>query len=213
MKRTHFQPIPQEQAFTIVAQYGIPMPYLLFVGSLQARKNLVRLLCAYAKVRQCILTPPLVIVGARRWRSDPIARTVAALTLEPFLVFTGFVPDEALPALYSAATLFLFPSLYEGFGFPVLEAMACGTPVVTSNLTSLPEVAGDAALLVNPYDVNDIADAIQTALTMPEVMATLRHRGLAQATRFSWDQTARETISLYQRIVAPCPTLKRLEQA
>lgn len=212
MTQTHFRPIPKAEATIIVTRYGIPMPYLLFVGSLQVRKNLPRLLNAYALVRQRIQTPHLVLVGARIWRSHPIARTVAALNLEPYLQFTDFIPDEALPALYSAATLFLFPSLYEGFGFPVLEAMACGTPVVTSNLTSLPEVAGNAAFMVNPYDVSDIADAIQTVLTCPEVAAALRYRGLVQAARFSWERTAQKTIALYERVLEPSPVLMQMEQ-
>ncbi len=121
--------------------------------------------------------------------------------LEEWVTFTGYVPDADLPALYNGADLFCFPSLYEGFGLPVLEAMACGTPVVTSNTTSLPEVAGEAALLVDPYDVEDIAAAMQRVLTEPDLAHDLRERGLARAGQFSWEKTARETIAVYERVL------------
>lgn len=142
-----------------------------------------------------------MIVGARKWKSSPIFATVQALGLEPHVTFTGYVADEHLPALYSGADLFAFPSLYEGFGLPVLEAMACGAPVVTSNTSSLPEVTGDAALLVDPTDVAQLADAMCLVLSQPALAAELRAKGLARAVQFSWERTARETLSVYEHVM------------
>jgi glycosyltransferase involved in cell wall biosynthesis len=142
--------------------------YILYVGSIEPRKNLLRLLEAYARLREWSPKWKLVIVGARNyWKSSPVAQAVERMGLQGQVKFTGYVPDEDLPALYNGADLFCFPSLYEGFGLPVLEAMACGTPVVTSNTSSLPEVAGEAALLVDPYDVEAIAAAMRRVLEDP----------------------------------------------
>jgi len=126
---------------------------------------------------------------------------VQRLELEHYVRFTGYVEEEDLPALYNGADLFVFPSLYEGFGLPVLEAMACGTPVVTSNTSSLPEVAGDAALLVDPYDVEEIATAMRRILEDEALTAELRAKGLARAKEFSWERTARETIAVYEKVL------------
>jgi glycosyltransferase involved in cell wall biosynthesis len=115
--------------------------------------------------------------------------------------FTGHLPEEDLPALYNGASAFVFPSLYEGFGLPVLEAMACGVPVVTSNCSSLPEVAGQAAVLVDPWDVNAIAAAVRRVLEEPDLAACLRAEGLAQSQEFSWERTARETIAVYEKVL------------
>jgi glycosyltransferase involved in cell wall biosynthesis len=130
-----------------------------------------------------------------------VAEKVAQLGLQEQVTFTGYVPDEDLPALYNAAELFVFPSLYEGFGLPVLEAMACGAPVVTSNTSSLPEVAGDAAILVDPYDVNAIAQAMRQVLEDPALAEALRQKGLERAKLFTWEKTARQTIAVYEKVL------------
>jgi glycosyltransferase involved in cell wall biosynthesis len=144
----------------------------------------------------------LVIVGARNfWKSSPVVKEVKELGLKSYVRFTGYVPDEDLPAIYSGADLFVFPSIYEGFGLPVLEAMACGIPVVTSNTSSLPEVAGDAALLVDPYSVDEIAAAMRRVLCDPDVAAELCAKGLQRAKQFSWERTARETIAVYEKVL------------
>jgi glycosyltransferase involved in cell wall biosynthesis len=197
-----YRPLPAEAVQPVLAKLSIPTPYILYVGSLEPRKNLVRLLQAYARLRQHQTQQHLVIVGARNfWKNAPVVETVAALDLKDWVHFTGFVAEEDLPALYNGADVFVFPSLYEGFGLPPLEAMACGTPVVTSNSSSLPEVVGDAALTVDPYDVWAIAAAMETILANPALAADLRQRGLARASEFSWERMAQETIDVYKRVL------------
>ena len=197
-----FWPMETAEIEPILKEYGVERPYILYVGALESRKNLPRLLEAYAQIRRWSTAWRLVIVGARKWKFSPIFETVQRLGLEPHVTFTGYVADEHLPALYAGADLFAFPSLYEGFGLPVLEAMACGTPVVTSNSSSLPEVAGDAAILVDPYSVQEIAQAMRRILADPELAQDLRERGLARAAQFSWERTARETIAVYEKVLA-----------
>jgi glycosyltransferase involved in cell wall biosynthesis len=196
-----YRPLPADAVDSILTRLGLRRPYLLFVGSLEARKNLPRLLEAYATLRPWSERWSLVVVGARKWKSSSIFQTVARLQLEDRVHFTGFVADADLPALYNGADLFVLPSLYEGYGLPVLEAMACGTPVVTSSCSSLPEVAGGAAVLVDPGSVESIAAGIRQVLGDPARADLLRRLGLAQAARFSWERTARETLAVYERVL------------
>ena len=198
----NYRLLNRTQVKPVLTRYGIDFPYILYVGSLVSRKNLPRLLEAYARARQNVPQWKLVIVGARKWKFTPIFETVQRLGLEPHVHFTGYVEEEDLPAVYNGADLFVFPSLYEGFGLPVLEAMASGTPVITSNCSSLPEVAGDAAILIDPYDVDAIAEAMQQVLLNPSLAASLRVKGLAHAKKFSWERTAQETIAVYERVLA-----------
>lgn len=203
-----YRPLSPAECAPALARYGVTEPYILYVGSVEPRKNLVRLIEAFACLRDHASAYRLVIVGARRWKTTPIFATVTRLGLEPHVSFTGYVDEADLPALYASAALFVFPSLYEGFGLPVLEAMACGTPVVTANTSSLPEVAGDAALLVNPLDVDAISAAMLRVLVDPALAADLRERGLARARQFSWERTARETLAVYERVLAAAPRRK-----
>lgn len=196
-----YRQMRQDEIAPALARHDITFPYVLYVGSVEARKNLPRLLEAYAELRHWSDQWKLVIVGARRWRSSPVYETVQRLGLEPFVHFTGYVEEADLPALYNGASLFAFPSLYEGFGLPVLEAMACGTPIVTSNSSSLPEVAGDAALLVDPYDVSALANAMRRLLEDADLAAILRGRGLARVREFTWERTAKETVAVYERVL------------
>jgi glycosyltransferase involved in cell wall biosynthesis len=199
-----FHPLPQEQARAVAARCGLRGRFVLGVGARQARKNHARLIEAFARVRAALPSMPdlqLAMAGPTQWRGAELAERIDSLGLRGAVVDLGYVPDADLPALYTAATAFAFPSLYEGFGLPVLEAMACGTPVVTSNTTSLPEVAGDAALLVNPCDADAIAHALRRLLTDGPLRQDLRTRGLARAARFTWDRTARETVAVYRRLV------------
>ena len=191
-----------EQVSKVRAQYGLPDGYLLFVGSVEPRKNLDRLLRAYDQLRQAGQRRPLVVVGAQRWGHCGIMETVNKLDLEQHVIFTGYVSDEDLPAIYSAADLFVFPSLYEGFGLPPLEAMACGTPVVCSNASSLPEVVGDAAITVDPYDVEALAEAMRRVLSDADLADDLRQRGLERAAGFTWERTARETVEVYREVLS-----------
>ena len=196
-----FRPLAEPETRPALQRYGIDFPYILYVGSIEARKNLVRLLEAYARLRAWSQRWRLVIVGPRRGNSSPVFSAVRRLGLEPHIHFTGHVEEADLPALYNGAELFVFPSLYEGFGLPVLEAMSCGTPVVTSNTSSLPEVAGDAAILVEPFDPEAIAGGMRQVLEDPALAASLRSRALARAGRFTWEQTARQTIAVYERVL------------
>ena len=194
-------PLPDGEIERALEKYGIRLPYILYVGALESRKNLPGLLEAYAWLRHWSNEWTLVIVGARKWKYAPIFETTQRLGLEPYVHFTGYVEEEDLPALYNGADLFVFPSLYEGFGLPVLEAMACGTPVVTSNTSSLPEVVGDAALLVDPYNVEEIAASMRLVLEDKVLATDLRERGLARANEFTWERTARETITVYEKVL------------
>ena len=164
-------------------------PFILGVGTLQPRKNFAGLIAAYAPLRQrARAAASLVIVGQRAGSTTGIFAAVAELGLEEQVRFLGFVADEDLPALYTLADVFAFPSFYEGFGIPILEAMACGTPVVASNASSLPEVVGDAGLLVTPEDTEALAEALERALEDSALRATLIARGQEQARRFTWER-------------------------
>jgi len=200
---TVFQPVRNEKAIEVVkAQYGIAGDYILFVGTLQPRKNLTRLVKTFSlsNIQYPISNIQLVIAGKKGWLYEEIFQQVEKLGLEGRVVFTGYVPEGDLPALLSGARLFVFPSLYEGFGLPVLEAMACGTPVVCSNTSSLPEVAEDAAVLVDPLDVEGLAAAIGRVLGDEELRAKLIERGFEQAREFSWDRCARETLDVLESV-------------
>jgi glycosyltransferase involved in cell wall biosynthesis len=202
----NFTPVddgPERQA--ILERYGIEPPYLFYVGGINARKNIARLFDAFACVRTMHPDLTLVIGGKRQWRTAGIDETIVRLNLGNRIHFTGYVDDSDLPALYSAASVFVFPSLYEGFGLPPLESMACGTPVVASNSSSLPEVLGDAAVLVDPLDVTAIAGAICRVLEDRSMAEQLRRRGLAHAREFSWERTACETVAVYNKILGRAP--------
>jgi glycosyltransferase involved in cell wall biosynthesis len=200
-EETVFQPVrDKEDIEAVKARYNIAGDYILFVGTLQPRKNLTRLIKAFADLRFAICDLRLVIVGKKGWLYEEIFQRVEALGLEGRVVFTDYVPEGHLPALLSGARLFAFPSLYEGFGLPVLEAMACGTPVVCSNASSLPEVVGDAALLVDPLDVGELAAAMERVLCDEQLRGELMRRGFEQAKNFSWERCARETLGVLENV-------------
>ena len=169
------------------------------VGTLEPRKNVVGLLEAYAQLDQP--RSALYIAGGTGWRFSPIFATVERLGLARDVQFLGFVPEDELPLWYNAARLFVFPSLYEGFGLPVLEAMACGTPVITSMAASLPEVGGQAASLVPPRDTAQLAFEMQRILDDPHLRTEMRAAGRIQASRFSWRGMADQTAASYARAV------------
>ncbi|MSQ27725.1 MAG: glycosyltransferase family 1 protein [Dehalococcoidia bacterium] len=194
-----FHPISDPAALPAVRQrYELPEAYLLGVGRIEPRKNWAGLVTAYRSLRDRMPdAPPLVIAGGRGWLCQPIFDAVEALGLSNHVRFLGYVPDQDLPALLTGATCFLFPSFYEGFGLPPLEAMACGTPVIAGNTSSLPEVLGDAALLVDPRDIAGIADAMFQVLTHPELRDDLQLRGLGRVQGFRWDQAAERLSAAY----------------
>lgn len=182
-------------------RYRIRSEYILVVGNLQPRKNLLRVISAFASVHRHINNIQLVIAGKAHWQSSAVYSAVKHFGLENYVVFTGYVPDEDLVVLYSFAKVYVYPSLYEGFGLPILEAMACGVPVVTSNTSSMPEVAGDAALLVDPQQEDQIARAILKILCNTDLASSLSEKGLRRARRFSWQKTAQETVVVYQSVL------------
>lgn len=195
-----FRPASAGAVDAAAARYRLPPRYVLAVGTLEPRKNLSALLHAFARLRRRGDVDPelhLVLAGARGWLDAPIFRTVRSLGLERVVRFPGFIDDDDLPAVYSGAAVFVFPSLYEGFGLPLLEAMACGVPVVTSNVASMPEVAGGAALLVDPRDVDGLAAAIARGLRDEPLRNRLRGAGIARARQFSWETAARRTLDAY----------------
>jgi glycosyltransferase involved in cell wall biosynthesis len=197
-----FRIMQEAEILPALLRVGVERPYILYVGSLEPRKNLLRLLQAYHQLLEWSTRWNLIIVGANNlWNSTPIAAEVERLGLGSRVKFTGYLPDENLPVLYNAASLFCFPSLYEGFGLPVLEAMACGVPVLTSNTSSLPEVAEDAAVLVDPYSVPEIAAAMRQILSDPDLAADLRRCGLQRAAQFTWQRTALATIAVYEKVL------------
>ena len=199
----YFKPVELDQARqSLVSRYSINNPFILYVGALTRRKNIESALRAFALLSSSYSDLQFVVVGPSSWQGSPIARLVSELGLGERVKLAGVVPDEDLPFFYCAAQLFIFPSLYEGFGFPPLEAMACGTPVVCSNVSSLPEVVGDAALLAAPTDVFALAEAMRQILALPELAQELRQRGLRQAARFSYQRTATETRQVYEQACA-----------
>ncbi len=196
-----FRPLPPEEVAVFRARRGLPERFVLFVGTLEPRKNLVRLIEAFARAGTDSGTA-LVLAGARGWYDEEIFATVERLGLSARVRFPGYIPNNELPLWYNAARVFAYPSLYEGFGLPVLEAQACGTPVLTSSVSALPEAAGDGALLVDPFNVEAIADGLHRLLTDETLRETLRQRGREHAARFSWPRTAAETVTVYQEAIA-----------
>ena len=201
----HFAtPPPGDEMRRVAERYQLEGDFLLYVGNVKPHKNLERLLEAFHLVRQTPGLEPLklVMIGDEISRFSALRRAVHRHNLHKYVRFLGFLPDEMLAIVYRLASVFVFPSLYEGFGLPPLEAMASGTPVVTSNVSSLPEVAGDAALLVDPMDAGAIAGAIRRVLSDPALAADLRARGLARAREFSWARAARQIRQIYADVSA-----------
>jgi glycosyltransferase involved in cell wall biosynthesis len=199
-----FKPITDPAMRRAVRQrYQIPdWPYVFSVGTVQPRKNYARLIEALAILGQAFKDIHLVIAGGRGWLDSPIYQAVETFGMAHRVHFTGFVRDDDLPALYSDAVCLAYPSLYEGIGLPILEAMACGIPVITSKLSSMPEVAGDAALLVNPYKVEALADALRQLLGGESLRAELVQRGYSQVARFNWAAAAVQLAAIYQTLLS-----------
>jgi glycosyltransferase involved in cell wall biosynthesis len=197
-----FVPLDASAIRAVLGRYGLSGgDYLLFVGNIEPRKNLLALIEAYGALRERVRPGPvLAIAGGAGWRNELIHRAAAASPFAADIRFLGHVPEPELPALMNGALAFVYPSIYEGFGLPPLEALACGTPVITSNASSLPEVVGEAALLVDPRDRADLADAMARIVTEKSLRQELRERALKQAQRFTWDETARLTVRVYEGV-------------
>ncbi|MFQ5611323.1 MAG: glycosyltransferase family 4 protein [Anaerolineae bacterium] len=183
--------------------FGIDTDYIFFVSTIEPRKNLPGLLHAYRRLRDSYKRKELlVLAGSPGWLTDEVFATVDKLNLEEHVIFLGRVPTETLLHLYNAARLLVHPSFYEGFGLPPLEAMTCGTPTIVSNISAMPEVVGDAALLINPHDTEGLTVAMWRVLTDEDLRANLIAKGLKRASCFSWQRAAEETLAVYRRVVA-----------
>jgi glycosyltransferase involved in cell wall biosynthesis len=192
---------PEEDVARVRERYQLDHQFVLYVGNIKPHKNLVRLIEAFAELRKSGFEQvKLLIIGDEISRLPALRRSVHRHKLHKHVRFLGYLPDRTLAILYRLAAVFVFPSLYEGFGLPPLEAMASGTPVVTSNVSSLPEVAGDAAVLVDPYDVDSIVEGLRLVLSNPAAAADLRRRGLERAREFSWARSVEKTRQVYQAI-------------
>ncbi|MBI2303191.1 MAG: glycosyltransferase family 4 protein [Chloroflexi bacterium] len=199
---SQFHPVTEEDTLAAIRRrYNLDGPFILGVGTLEPRKNWEGLVEAFHRLRREMNIPHrLVVAGGKGWLWEGIFRRVAELGLEEEITFLGFVPEADLPPLLSLADVFAYPSLYEGFGLPPLEAMACGTPVVASNVSSLPEVLGEAALLVAPGDTLSLAEALYQVLSEEKQRHSLSEKGRAQAARFTWEAAAQKMITQYRRL-------------
>ncbi len=193
-----FGPRASDQVKNVKIHYNLPESYLLFVSSLEPRKNVGLLIKAMQSIKADI---PLVIVGWQGWGEKDWLEKVKSKGLLNRIYLTGHVHDEHLAEIYNGATALVYPSIYEGFGLPIVEAMACGCPVICSNAASMPEVAGDAALLIDPQDSDNLASAIETVVMDSKVRDDLIIKGQTQAKSFCWERTARETLEVFQRVI------------
>ncbi len=198
---SRFKPVAPDAASAVAREYGVDGPYVLSVGSLEPGKNRSRLIRAVGMMRDAGSPCRLVIVGQKAWHYEAEFALVERLSLGDRISYLGYVAEDDLPALYGGATAFAFPSLYEGFGLPVIEAMACGTPVLTSNLSATEEVAGGAAVLVDPLSIEEIRHGLASLLNEPSLREELTAKGLARAAEFSWRRAADETHAVYERAV------------
>jgi glycosyltransferase involved in cell wall biosynthesis len=197
-----FRPLSQKEVEEVKRQYGLEFPFILHVGGiLNPAKNISTLVNAFYRLSKKGLKHKLVIVGKKGAQFDQVSKTVEKLGLQKTVVFLGYIPHEDLPKIYNAADLFVFPSVYEGFGLPPLEAMACGIPVITSNMGALPEVVGDAGILVNPFDIDGLTKAICEVLENEDLRQDIIRKGIKRAQLFSWKRNANEVLKLYKELL------------
>jgi len=197
-----FKPIPGLSLQRLVKRkYAIRKKFILTVGPLGARKNHHRLIDAYSILPKCIREDyQLIVTGEKKGTYNNLLKKVRKTCPADDIVFTGFIPEKEMPMVINAASLFIFPSLYEGFGIPLLEAMACGTPILASNISSIPEVAGDAALLFDPYNINEMANAIDKAINDKDLRQKLVRKGFKQIKKYSWENTAKEILGVFEEV-------------
>ena len=194
-----FYPRSEKEKEEVKKKYGIAKPFILYLGTLEPRKNVPAVLKAYAGLpnRRDF---NLVLAGKKGWLYEEIFRTVGDLGLEEDVIFTGYVPEEDRPKLMSAAEVFVFPSFFEGFGMPVVEAQACGTPVIASNTTSLPEAVGDGGVLVDPKNISQLAEALEEVLSSGSLREKLVKKGLANARRFNWEDSGAKIVRIFNSL-------------
>ena len=199
----------ESEVLKVKKRYNLPEKYILYLGTLEPRKNIIGLIKAFEILNKCSINPPnpllqrgnlkLVIAGSKGWLYEDIFKAVKNSPVKDDIIFTGFIDDKDKPVLYSLADLFVYPSFYEGFGFPPLEAMAAGTPVITSNFSSLPEAVGDAAIMINPYNLDELAKAMEIVLSDEKLRNILIERGYERVKNFSWEKCAKETLEFILR--------------
>jgi glycosyltransferase involved in cell wall biosynthesis len=204
--RNRFNEAPCDEDATHLERLGVEQPYLLCVATVEPRKNLVTLVEAYARARQVLRAggqkmPRLIITGQPGWGARALEKRLAEAGAQDIVRFTGYLDDEVLPALYRRALGLIFPSVYEGFGMPVLEAMACGCPTAISQASALPEVAGEAAAYFNPKDSSHMARVLTQFISDPHMRGNLREAGLERAKLYSWGASAHATLDVYRRIL------------
>jgi glycosyltransferase involved in cell wall biosynthesis len=203
-KSAAFHPdLAPDEVKRVCVKYGLPEEFVLYVGTIEPRKNLVALVSAFASVRDRHPDLVLVLAGMMGWMYDGLLEAIRRLDLQSRVVFTGFVPEEEKPFLIAGAKVFAYPSLYEGFGIPVLEALACGIPTLTSNISALPEVAGNAALLIDPTNIQELSSALERLLSDQLLRYELKQESLRQAAKFSWGKTAAATLRAYEESSGP----------
>lgn len=197
-----YKPLDKEKCRAFLQeQYNITKPFILYIGGFSSRKNVRSLIIAFSKLyKKLDKEYNLVIVGANRDDGQKLTELSTNLDLSSKIIFTGFAPEDHLPILYSGSEVFVYPSLYEGFGLPPLEAMNCGTPVITSKVTSIPEVVGDAGMLIDPNSAAELMDAIEKVLCSDKIKAELRVKGLKRASEFSWKNTSKKTLEAYTEV-------------
>lgn len=195
-----FKPLDNQGIYTFKEKYGFNFSFILYVGTLEGRKNIPFLIKSFYEFRKKSQNVKLVIAGKKGWKYKNIFSMIDELNLNNEIIFTGYVPEEDLPGLYSSADLFVYPSIYEGFGLPPLEAMACGCPVITSNISSLPEVVGDAGIMVDPYNVDELSSAMYKVLNDSVLRKDLVTKGLNRAKMFNWEKCAKDTINVYREV-------------
>jgi glycosyltransferase involved in cell wall biosynthesis len=191
----------RKELLAIKAVYNLPDEFILFVGSIEPRKNLGNLFKSFFRIKKKYPLIKLVIVGKKGWKYYNICKMVEELNLTNEVIFLNYVPLSDLSSIYNLALIFVYPSLYEGFGLPVLEAMACGTPVITSNTSSLPEIVDDAGIMINPYSDKELSDAIIFLISNEEMRSELIRRGFERAKLFSWIKSAQETKKIYEEVI------------
>ncbi len=203
VNQEHFHIIADRALLETVRQeYCLPLHYILCVSTLEPRKNLEGLMIAYRHLKKILYNPPrLVLVGAEGWEAQEIKAMARSHHLGQDVIFTGYVPEEHLPLIYNAALIFVYPSLWEGFGLPVLEAMACGLPCLISNVPALMEVAGEAAISADPYNYYELAERMKELITSHRLREELQQKGLSHIQKFSWTLTARKTLRVYEKVL------------
>ena len=196
----HFQKLPSEHLIDFTKKYNLQQPFILYVGSIHPRRNIQKLIEAFVHLKkEKQIKHKLILIGLVLQQASQLTKWINDSNIAEDILSVGFVSDEDLVKFYNMADLFIYPSLYEGFGFPVLEAMACGTPVITSNVSSLPEVAGNAAILIDPLNVMEMADSIYRLISNSALRQEFVERGFERCKQFSWRQAAEETLNLFEK--------------